>query len=271
VINIVKNLYRRNRKLNHPLFNSKFCVVSGVGRSGTTILRKSIELHSKINSTKTEDNLAFDLLEILNRSITKRSNSLKVPIEEHYRLFKNIIIETCFPHSNNLESLNALCCDLSMGALDQLMTLFSGQCKVLYIVRNGIEVVASRMLKHQFKHFSFEENCRIWANSLDVCKTGMMHPDFLLLRHEKMHANDGVKEMFASIFNHLELLNEDNCVNFASQTFCHPTKITTSDAVKDSLKNRIFRWKSFSDIEKKTFVEICGQAMEYFDYKVPQY
>ena len=264
---MIKNYLRK--KLNHPLIDSRFCVVSGIGRSGTTVLRKSLELHPLINSTKTENNLVYDLLSALDTSVTKRSNAIKVSNKEHFNLFKNLIIETSFPYCRDLKKINALCCDLSEGALSQLMKLFNEQCKVLYIIRNGIEVVASRMLKPQFTHFSFEENCRIWARSMRVVDSAKGCSNFLLLRHENMFREKNLYNMYQKICNHLDLELHESCIDFALNTYCHPTMLNDKDSNLSSIKSRIKRWATFSDKQKNIFGEICGDTMDFFNYEFP--
>ena len=264
---MIKNYLRK--KLNHPLFNSKFCIVSGIGRSGTTVLRKSLELHPLINSTRTENNLVYDLLEALDTSVTRRSNAIKVPIGDHFNLFKNLIIETSFPYCRDLNKVNTICCDLSEGALSQLTKLFNEQCNVLYIIRNGIEVVASRMLKPQFTHFSFEDNCRIWARSMKVVDSAKKHSNFLVVRHENMYREKSLQNMYQKMCNHLDLEVQESCIEFALNTYCHPTMLNDEDCNLKSIKSRIQRWATFSDKQKTVFGEICGDAMDFFNYRFP--
>ena len=57
------------------------------------------------------------------------------------------ILDTTFPLIFDKHKLNALCCDLRVESLNQLVELFNENLKIIYIVRNGIEVVASRMIK----------------------------------------------------------------------------------------------------------------------------
>lgn len=264
-----KQIIRSN--LNHPLYNSRVLVVSGIGRSGTTVLRKSLEIHNEIISTKTENNLVFDLLESLGRSIKKRSNAIKDSVSDHKRVFKNTILDTTFPLIFDKHKLNALCCDLRVESLNQLVELFNENLKIIYIVRNGIEVVASRMIKKQFAHFTFEENCRIWAYSEKIIRHAINFPQFHLVRHEDFLSEQNLIETYTSIFNHLGIVFEPNCIEFVRENFCHPTLILSDDKIKDNLSERSKRWKNFSEEQKKLFNNICGKPMSYLNYPIPDF
>ena len=264
---MIKRFLRK--KLNHDLFDSRICIVSGIGRSGTTILRKSLEVHQEINSTKTENNFVYDLLEGLDMSVNKRFNAIKTPIEEHFRVLKNTILDVTFPNSRNLSKVNALCSDLRVPSYRRLSDLFGSKIKVVYILRNGIEVIASRMLKPQFKHFSFEENCKIWAYSKNVLEFACNDKNFLLIRHEDMLKDNSLEVVYKEIFSHLNIASDSACVEFVKKNFCHPTNINEEDLKINSLQSRFKRWESFDSSQKKIFNRICGDAMAFFEYKIP--
>ena len=262
------NSYLRS-KLNHNLYDSKFCVVSGIGRSGTTILRKSLEIHSEIHSTETENNLVYDLLEALDMSINRRSKSIKTSNDQHLRLFKNLILDTTFPEANSHSKINTLFCDLRIESFKQLLNIFGDNCKIVYIVRNGVEVVASRMTKPQFKHFTFEDNCKIWAQSMNVVKSALDSQHFLLLRHENMLNGEDLTVMYEMLFKHLKVSFQLDYVEFVKENFCHPTKLNSEDKQIKSLVNRKNRWSKFNEKDKETFMDICADAMDYFGYTIP--
>lgn len=46
------------------------------------------------------------------------------------------------------------------------------------------------------------------------------------------------------------------------------TSIDEEDFKIDSLQSRFKRWKSF-DSSQKMFIRICGEAIEFFEYKTP--
>lgn len=255
--------------LNHPLYDSRVLVVSGIGRSGTTVLRKSLEIHNEIISTQTENNLVFDLLESLERSINQRSNAIKDSIIDHKRVFKNTILDTTFPLVFDKRKVNALCCDLRVESLNQIIELFNEKIKIIYIIRNGIEVVASRMIKKQFSHFTFEENCRIWAYSEKIVRHSVNLPQLHLVRHEDFLFEESLAKTYKKIFYHVGVAFEPKCIEFVNENFCHPTSLTSYDDEKKNLKYRSKRWEKFTKEEKKKFHDICSDSMHYLGYKIP--
>ena len=255
--------------LNHPLYNSRVLVVSGIGRSGTTVLRKSLEIHNEIISTQTENNLVFDLLESLERSINQRSNAIKDSIVDHKRVFKNTILDTTFPLVFDKRKVNALCCDLRVESLNQMIELFKEKLKIIYIIRNGIEVVASRMIKKQFSNFTFEENCRIWAYSEKVARHAVNLPQLHLVRHENFLSEHSLAKTYKRIFSHIGIAFEPKCIEFVNKNFCHPTSLSKNDEDKKNLNSRSARWNKFTEKQKEDFREICSDCMDYFGYQIP--
>ena len=45
--------------------------------------------------------------------------------------------------------------------------------------------------------------------------------------------------------------------------------LNDDDCNLDSIKSRIQRWSTFSDEQKTVFGEICGDAMDFFNYEFP--
>ena len=115
-------IWKLFKGIRHPYSSRPVLLVSGIGRSGTTVLRKSLERHPAIDSTCTENNAVYDLLEAGFTSVSKRAQAIKTSKAEHNELFYQTILNISFPRPKlNNDTLPSLFCDLQSNSIQYFL------------------------------------------------------------------------------------------------------------------------------------------------------
>lgn len=256
----------------HPYGDIPLIVLSGVGRSGTFAVRDALGLHPRIHSTGTENNIIFDLLDAAhrNRTIEARRVAMKVDDATYHRRFRELILNLLWPEPRPEPPLRLLAfTNLLADRAEELCRIFPG-VRVVYLVRNGIEVVSSRLRFDSFAGLPYQQHCRVWSRSVEMAEWGRDREDFLLLRHERLLAPETLAETLDTLWSFTCLPPEPRCCDRLLKTCYHPT----SDDGKDRppgevLRRRADRWRDWTDEQRQTFAEICGDAMRYWGYEMP--
>ncbi|MDA0578293.1 MAG: sulfotransferase [Verrucomicrobia bacterium] len=268
-------LVRRHVKIvAHPYEGLPLVLASGVGRSGTTALRHSLGVHPDLHSTGTENNIMYDVLETARHNCTypSRRATMHVAPPAYDRQFRLLLLNLLWPKprrgKNRPRALMAST-DLLPPRAEYFQRTFPGG-RIIYIVRNGIEVVSSRMTHPNFKDTPFEEHCRIWCQSRDMAAWGAGRQGFALIRHETLLTPEGAHGAMTTALAGLGLPFHQGCVDeLASQQF-HPTAFAHEDrAAAADLRQRHARWQHWTDAQREVFERICGDAMRGLDYPVP--
>lgn len=159
--------------------------------------------------------------------------------------------------------------NLDPDTAEYLCKLFPGT-KIIYLVRNGIEVVSSRIVFNGFKDKSFESQCEVWAKSRVMANWGSKKDEFFLVRHEELLNANWVELVFQKIWEWLGLLPDDHCVKSFCESKYHSTRfpLEGEEAAHD-LHKRKERWRLWTDLQREIFVKYCQSTMEYFQYEIP--
>lgn len=262
----------------HPYDHVPLTVLSGVGRSGTTIVREALSRHPDLDSTNLENNIILDLLEAAARNCTipARRHAMRVQDKVYDAHFRSLVLRLLWPRpsldTKKPERLLAYS-NLNPFAADYLLRLFP-TVRIVYIVRNGIEVVSSRMRFESFKHRDAAAHSETWRLSHDMARWGAERREFLLVRHEWLAERGGPERMMRAILPFLGLREHAPCVEAFGEGLIHPTSdrgdsMIEAKGVADALRSRAERWRSWSDEEREAFESRCGEAMAYFGYEVP--
>jgi len=139
----------------------------------------------------------------------------------------------------------------------------------LWIVRNGLAVVSSRIRFKGFKALEFQKQCETWASSIEKYAYVRNTDRALELRHEDLVADPDV--FFARVQEFLRVRQHQGPAQFAKSTLIHPLdqKTQAQADVKQALQDREAVWMQWSNEEKQTFRRICGPAMETMGYAIP--
>lgn len=261
--------------IDHPYWEIPLILVSGFGRSGTTILRKCIAAHHQIDCADRESNLIYDLMKVgrETREDKDRVKNLVVTQKEYWMLFRHMILHLNWP-LNQIKRDSPPRAIATYSAMSPVSAIGLAKTfpkhRILWIVRNGIEVVSSRMNFDAFKRADFREICRAWQISMQMLDYGKKWGNFSVFRHEWLQDENLTNDHFRSLFHELELSFDEACAKVAQSTQVHPTKIlgeTKPD--RRDLTMRANRWKYWTDEQRRIFVEECSKAMQELGYGIP--
>jgi len=272
---IVANLIRRHIKITaHPYEGLPVIVVSGVGRSGTTVLRHCLSAHPDLHSTDSENNVIYDVLETARHNCTypSRRGTMRVAPPAYDRQWRLLLLNLLWPEPRRgryrPRKLLAAS-DLLPERAEYLYRVFPG-VRIIYIVRNGIAVVSSRMAHPNFRQNPFEEHCRRWAAARDMALWGASRSGFVLFRQEDALDSADAERACRRMLEQLDLTFCRECLRTLTQNRYHPTVLgEESREEAEDLAQRSERWRLWSDEQREEFADICREAMRYFEYTIP--
>lgn len=262
-----------------------YVFVSGIARSGTTALRMSLGLHPELYSDQRENMVVADILHqaLLNRTLPDRVASMSVSPEAFDRAFERLFNELIW--SGHAECPTRI----RMGAFhimpmtrDYFFQIFPDS-RVVYLVRNGIEVISSRKLHNLLKLKTFDEHCTAWLRSYKMYKWGLEHPnEFFLIRHEWLIDRLKMQAVLEQLYDWLEIQWDDApLVNLFAKRYgatrhAQEEAAQTADYARLSLaerqgleQTRRERWRFWTRAERAMFEKRCGHAMSEMGYPVP--
>lgn len=273
------------RPPTHPYDRVPLTILSGVGRSGTTILRQALSKHPDLDSTNLENNLLNELLNVASRNCTlpDRVHAMRVPQRIYDAHFRALVLRLLWPRPRHTPPSRLLAyTNLTTPSADYLTRLFSN-VRIIYIVRNGIEVVGSRLRFAPFQDRDVGSHAQTWRLAHDMARWGENRREFLLVRHEWLLAPDGPERMMDAILPFLGLPRHQPCIDHFRTELVHPTsdrpgsileaKAPThadpTEPINRSLRDRAERWKDWNPDDRLAFDRTCAEAMAYFGYTVP--
>jgi hypothetical protein len=251
-------------------------LATGQGRSGTTVLTRALAAHPRICSNRVESNVLKDVLLAGHASCTmpSRQRQMVLSRSDHDEAFRRFVTGLLFPArlwSEPEEPPAALSTFSAMNpdAADYAATILPG-IHFANIVRNGVEVVASRMVHHTLGQHTFDEHCIAWAAAAEMVQWGSGRDDFTLIRHEDLLDADCCRRAFGRLLERAGLPHDERCANYVLETRRNQTTWThESPGESGTLERRVDRWRHWTDEQRETFRRICGAAMDYFGYRMP--
>ena len=257
-----------------PLF------ISGIGRSGTSAVISSLAKHKSVVEPD-----RIGEAPIINHFINFLIDYEDKSPDRDYH-FKNYQLDSAgrdAAFSNLLSSLqygvdiNATDAEksiwiakVSLGeeAYRKACSIFS-QLRVIYVMRNGIEVVNSAKSFHGFASMTFEQLCRRWANNLETCR--YVHSSALcaVIKHHELVTDP--KSVYQSVYEQLQMEADEAPANFIGTTLFNSSFDKTASVKSTSgvFDNRLACWDDWSKEEQNTFVDICDDHMIEFDFQRP--
>lgn len=258
---------------DHPFTNSPLLLVSGMGRSGTTVIRNCVANHPEINCLNQESNYIFHLMRGANLHLESSFDRKNLVIDEtqFWSMHRQFILKMLWPQPTEQAPPRAISTysKLDPRAAIGLAETFS-KLSICYVVRNGIEVVSSYRAFANFKHLSFEEVCRTWAFHSLITQYVIDQPHCTLVRFEWLQEDlPRFVTALGRSFEQVGLKFNDACRLPLAEQY-HPTRYA-GESSKDSrnLAKRRDRWQRWSDHERELFSELCGPTMQSLNYAIP--
>lgn len=266
----------------HPIY------IVGMGRSGTTVLLEALGKHPLILTASGEailiyriGELAYLFTEFHDRKIYYRNN-LKVPREYLYESFRRLCFESIMGPTYGLKvfikgliihrDLSILrkryWCAKTFPTLEAyrgLMQLYP-EAKLIYVIRNGINVVHSRT---EISGDNFRGYCEKWVENTERYRYLSNLASALEVRHEQLIAEPEL--FFRKIFDFINVDYHHAPIDFVKNTLVHPLDEPTQvgvDVMK-ILSTREPPYQSWSKKRREMFKKICGDAMGEMGYEIP--
>jgi hypothetical protein len=246
-------------------------LLTGVGRSGTTALRESLGLHPDIHSTGRENNIIYDVLDaaVRNRTAPSRRYAMRVTDAVYDAAFRRLLLDLLWPDPRAVPPRRLMAfSDLTPDRAAYFTRLFP-EGRTVCLVRNGVEVVSSRMRYDGFKDQPFESHCAVWSRGVELARWGAERPEFMLIRHEHLIADGGAEREVARLCQFVGLGYASICAAHLRGTTYHPTPNAARGDADRSLATRSDRWRDWSPEQTAVFNQVCAGAMAYLGYPRP--
>ena len=269
------SLIRRCGKITaHPYEGLPLIVVTGVGRSGTTALRHCLSAHPDLHSTGNENNIIFDVLETarLNCTYPSRKGTMHVAPAAYDRQFRLLLLNLLWPEpKRGKERPKGLLAtsDLTPNRADYLLRVFP-TAGIVYIVRNGISVVSSRITHPNFRNEPLEEHCRRWAATREMAEWGSARSEFVLIRQEDLLTGENAEGCLRRALDIIDLSYDQTCLTALLEKRHHPTRFEDEKPEHAAdLRKRAERWRLWSEEHRSVFEQRCAETMRFFGYPIP--
>ena len=281
MLDTVGRLLTRNF-INYPI------LVIGAGRSGTSILLQALGEHAAIVSADRESPFIpyigylahpFELRENKDYHIS----SLNLTLDYAYDQFRRICFEAVFGRDYGLRTLGSNLGQIrstqqvkrwcaktypNEAECQSLIRLFP-DIKLIYIFRNGVDVVHSRSRFKGMSKNSFEENCQNWAYHVEKYDYLKDMEQAIQLRQEDVARDPD--SVFKRVQEFIGLPFHEGPAQFAKSTLIHSLdKKTQQDVdVEQVFRDREPPYTSWTGEQRDIFKEICGEGMHKLAYPIP--
>jgi hypothetical protein len=256
--------------------------VTGIGRSGTSALLKSLLSHRQVLRPKVLGEAPFighftAFLEAYendpgNGSYHTKNYKISEPerLAAFRRLIEQLHVVPEDPRQRGDETVRywpvkAFTRQEHFAKFKQLYP----SPKILYIIRNGLEVVNSTRRYHGFKHLSFKAICKRWAGSITTNAFLEAEPSCAVILHHELIAEPAatMRKAFARIgIDHDDGPGEFLASNVFNSSF---SETNDDEQVKDLFASRAAAWESWTEAEQATFIRICGAKMQERGFALP--
>lgn len=273
--NSLNSSFRFVASMKHPFIDLPLLLVSGQARSGTTVLTKALGAHPQVFSNLKESNYLVDLTWSIQRACTMetRRRQLLVSETEFTESFREALWQVLFPTElwkSPAPPLAVSTFSAMRSEVAEFLIKFIPQTRIINIVRNGVEVVASRLAHEHIGKRTFEEHCVAWAAAMDMITWGESKEQFFLIRQEDFLLPEQTQTLFADLFRNLGLGEDSASADFVAAGIINTTRNENdTDATVANLTTRRDRWKCWSSLQRQTFERICKIPMFQLGYEIP--
>lgn len=260
----------------------RYLFLCGVGRSGTTVLRTSLGLHPEIYYNDRENNIVQDLVAVAQANCTSDSRRYAMVVEqvEYDRIFREAISQLLWPDQQlRSRPIRMAAINPSGDQLDYLCQMFP-DAKIIGLVRNGIEVISSRIRYNSFADHEFQSHCDVWNRCLGVSQWGQENPrHFRQIRQEWFYDSTQLNKRLSDVFDWLGVSRSPLPASNILERLHHPTDSMAEnldDFAKMSehekkayFQSRSNRWSEWTESQRSLFTSSCSELMDLLGYDLP--
>lgn len=262
--------------------------IVGAGRSGTSVVLQALGKHPAVLAAEGES----PLLTSIGGLVTLYSHdtdhdyfvqSLKVPVQELNARLRTLAFEIACGSNMGLglllHTLRLTPWPLrkriwvaktfpTENVTRGLQTLYPNM-KLLYIVRNGLEVIQSRTRFHGFRDREFGRHCEVWTESVAKYRYLSSYQHAITLRHEQLVSAPRLE--MSRIHTFLGLPDNAGPAGFLQESMVHPLDESTRAGtdVQQEFSRRKPPYESWTAEQRQMFKDTCGAAMQELGYAVP--
>ncbi len=144
-----------------------------------------------------------------------------------------------------------------------------GDVKIIYVMRNGIEVVNSAKSFHGFADLSFEQLCTRWVENIEQCRYVHTDPNCAVVRHDKLVSDPHA--VYEAIFEKLGMASDSGPADFISTNLFNSSFDKTSEleSTVSVFNERLKCWDDWTDEEQQIFKTICDEKMVEYKFERP--
>ncbi|MGQ7848773.1 sulfotransferase family 2 domain-containing protein [Granulosicoccus sp. 3-233] len=141
--------------------------------------------------------------------------------------------------------------------------------RIIYVIRNGVEVVNSAKSFSGFKELSFEQLCRRWVGNIEDCRYVHSAANCAVIKHNELVQDP--HSVFENVFDSLRMERDTGPAEFISSTLFNSSfnESGSMESARLVFKDRLACWEEWSEAEKETFIRICDPHMQEFDFRRP--
>lgn len=263
-------------------------IVAGAGRSGTTALLNALGEHPEVLAMGGERPYVTYVGGVVHEfedgpNASWRRGTLNFSEERMYGTYRRLCFESAFgkggwyaykgvAREKKLPSTIKHWCVKAFPTEAQyegFLRLYPS-ARIVVILRNGIDNVNSRMHHPSFRDASFEFHCEEWVylvSKYDYVNDGLENA--LLVHQEQLR--DAPQAVFDEVFAAFGLSPSDRPRAYAQSTVVHPLdkQTQTDTSAKAVLSKRAPAYEKWTEEQRKTFKDICGETMARVGYEIP--
>jgi len=256
--------------------------VTGIGRSGTSALLKCLVYHQDIIEPKVLGEAPFighfvNFIHNYENGTDRdyRLKNYKLGKEERAAAFGELLYKLHIEPADKSEANNAQSNYWPAKAFPNrknysaFKNIFPNM-KMMYIMRNGIEVVNSTRNFHGFSNLTFEDCCRRWAGSIQANNFLENRADVAFIKHHDM-VTDPVG-VLGNAFESIGMANDPKPGEYIKSNIFNSSFDKTKQDInaEKHFQGRLQEaWDAWTKEEQELFIRLCGSYMKSYGFALP--
>jgi len=256
--------------------------VTGIGRSGTSALLKCLVYHANVIEPEVLGEAPFighfvNFIHNYENGADReyRIKNYKLDENERAKVFGDMLYQLHIAPKNKKEAALASAKYWPAKAFPNrknfkaFKNIFPDM-KMIYIMRNGIEVVNSTRNFHGFSSLSFEDCCRRWAGSIQANSFLENKADVAFIKHHDMVTNP--VDVLEDAFSHIGMKRDAKPGEYIQSNIFN-SSFDKTDANIDAVKHFEGRlqaaWDAWTTEEQELFIKLCDSYMQTYGFALP--